>query len=129
MLGVPKDQIGLGLVKGLFKWFSILYSSDLESSTKKRSNSQNDFGTSSSIRHHSISGCFTNPYWQGNFPLGQKKKRFVSGFQPTLFFGADPKLFFQLSNENSKKEKKNGKKIIKIRWTVQKLQAIAEIAL
>ena len=50
--------------------------------------------------------------------------------RPTLFFGADPKLFFfNFQKKIQKKEKKNGEKIFKIRWAVQKLQAIAEIAL
>ena len=41
----------------------------------------------------------------------KKKNRFVSGF-PTdpIFFGADSELFFQLSKENSKQEKKKRRK-------------------
>ena len=71
----------------------------------------------------------TTPEYQISCKAKKKKIGLFPVSRPTLFFGADPKLFFQLSKENSNKEKKNGEKINKIRWTVQKLQAIEEIAL
>ena len=50
--------------------------------------------------------CF---HWYLNHKA-KKKKRFVSGFPTDPIFRSDPKLFFQLSKEIKKKEKKNGEK-------------------
>ena len=47
--------------------------------------------------------------------------------RPTLFFGAYPKLFFSTFKRRFKIREEKWRKIIKIRLTVQKLQAIAEI--